>query len=53
MDVEKNNNRKSFDEMNLPNSCLTTANDDDVQNDMLIIENQVHDNDSDDDDYMA
>ena len=41
--------------MSLSNSCLTIVNDDNVQNDVSIIENQVHDNDSDDvdDDYMA
>ena len=38
--------------MSLSNSCLTTANDDDMQNDLSIIENQVNDNDNDDD-YMV
>lgn len=51
MDVRSNNNIKYADELSLTNSCLIAINDDDVQNKVSVIENQVHDNDSDDDYY--
>lgn len=48
-DMDIMHNRKSSDALSLPNLCLTSANDY-LQNN---IENRVHDNDIDYDNYMA